>query len=571
MRTLVLEHTTKPSDGTIWRGHSRSESHRDWGLKGMLRSVSAAVALCVFVHTSHAEIPGVVGTFPCGSQSGQTTRFIVYGSIGTAPTELWCDRADLTIQVTDKPNEWTIAVPADTPPGIAWLRWHNAEGASELRPFVISQLPEIVETEPNNKATEAQKIAALPCVVNGRLEKRNEVDNYAISLKAGETLVAWVQANSLLPSPMDASLQITDARGFVMEQNDDWLGNDPRLAWTAPADGTWHVRMFAFPAQTDSSINYAGGENYFYRLSLTTGPALDYMVPLVRQVGTVTPQGWNLPSGPLLIEGTAPQLRLLPLSNGSHAVATFPWHELPEPIGQTVIEEPHAENQIVTIPSTITGTLDTPGDIDRYQFSTTKGQKLRIHTVSRTLGSEIDPRIRILTSDGKSLSEQDDEGNSADPSFSWAAPADGTYTIELTDRFTAFGPHHFYSLVIEPELPGFEISVAANRFTLDRTKPLEIPVTINRIAGLNVPIQFTVEGLPAGVTLEAAESKPEGDSAKKVTLKLSVAADAAAARGPIQITGRSTGPDLIRSAEAPIDGVKSTTKSLWLTLPPQPK
>ena len=92
-------------------------------------------------------------------------------------------------------------------------------------------------------------------------------------------------------------------------------------------------------------------------------------------------------------------------------------------------------------------------------------------------------------------------------------------------------------------MPNFELTLAANRFTLDRTKPIEIPVTINRLVGLNVPIQFSIEGLPAGVTLEPVESQPEGDTAKAVTLKLSEAADAPAVKGLIRIIDQTTSPD----------------------------
>ena len=57
-----------------------------------------------------------------------------------------------------------------------------------------------------------------------------------------------MQANFVIGSPMDAVLQIVDARGTVMSQNDDDLRLDPRVTFTAPDDGTWFVRTFAFPA-----------------------------------------------------------------------------------------------------------------------------------------------------------------------------------------------------------------------------------------------------------------------------------------------------------------------------------
>ena len=97
---------------------------------------------------------------------------------------------------------------------------------------------------------------------------------------------------------MDAVLQVVSADGFVLAQNDDDVGRDPRIVFEAPAAGTYIVRLFAFPATPDSSIRFAGGSAFVYRLTLTTGGFLDHAFPLA--VGRDGPRaveaiGWNIP------------------------------------------------------------------------------------------------------------------------------------------------------------------------------------------------------------------------------------------------------------------------------------
>lgn len=519
---------------------------------------------------THAEVPGVTSLFPAGVQVGQSAKVKLLGPVGTAPVEVLVDRQDLSVTPSDKTDEYVITATAEARPGVGWLRWHNAEGASDLLPFVVGTMPEIVEVEPNNAAKEAQAVASLPVTINGALDKRHEIDTFTITLKAGQTLIASLDANRTLPSPVDASMQIADSKGFVVAQNDDSFRSDPQIVFTAPVDGTWFVRIFGFPAEPNSSIEYTGSPNSIYRLHLTTGPAIDYLFPLVRQGGEFVAGGWNLTGEKVTLVGEPGTLRLVPLAGGTVPFTAFTVDQLPEPVGTAIVEDLASASQPISIFSSTSGVVEAPGDVDTYRFMATKGQTVRIYTHSRSVGSWLDPLVRLRYANGELITEQDDKGVSADPSFDFTFPGDGEYILEVTDRYGHGSERHFYSLVIGPDVPGFELSVAANRFTLDRTKPLEIPVTINRLVGLNVPIQFTVEGLPAGVTLEPIESKPEGDTAKAVTLKLSVAADAAAAKGPLRIIGQTTGPDLKHAAKGPVNGLKVTTDDLWITLPVKP-
>ena len=124
-------------------------------------------------------------------------------------------------------------------------------------PFVVGTLPEMLEQEPNNGLDQVQE-SQLPVTINGRLERSGDIDVYAVRLQKGETLVASLEANRILASPMDGVLQICDDAGFVIEQNDDCRGLDPQMAFTAPRDGAYRLRVFAFPSTPNSTIRFAG-------------------------------------------------------------------------------------------------------------------------------------------------------------------------------------------------------------------------------------------------------------------------------------------------------------------------
>src|SRR4029079_2714160 len=120
----------------------------------------------------------------------------------------------------------------DAVPGLHWLRAHNAEGASGLRPLFIGTLPEVMEKEPNDEPKTAQ-LLNQSSVVNGKLSRSGDVDCFAVALKKGQTLVASLEANRTLRAPMDAILQLVSADGFVLDENNDFHGLDPQLAFTA--------------------------------------------------------------------------------------------------------------------------------------------------------------------------------------------------------------------------------------------------------------------------------------------------------------------------------------------------
>ena len=555
----------------------------------VFRIIAAVVLIEMAAGTASAAPPSVTALFPAGCQVGQSVEVTAQGSLGDKP-QAWLSREGLKIEFAEAGSKFKVTVAENAVPGMCWIRVFNAEGASALRPFVIGTLAEVAEKEPNNSAKDAQKLESSQVVVNGVLEKGGDVDSYAVSLKAGQTLVASLLAKGTLGSPMDGVLQLLGPRGFVMEHNDDDHGFDPQIVFTAPADGEYGVRVFAFPETANSSIAFAGGANFIYRLTLTTGAFVDHSQPMSVGRGGGVPPPSSTPSGG---ETPLPRLRLHGW-NLPPELLDFPIDPLAELsfvvrhplLGNTLSlpVEPHVstseaspaalELQELAVPSSMTGVIGKPGEVDAFRVKLAAKQAIVIRTDARTAGSPLDPVLRILKADGSQLQEVDDGSKGDfDPDANFTAPAEGEYRVAITDRFGLGGPRFFYRLTALPSQPEFELKVAADSFVLSPDKPLEVPVTVDRQRGFAQDIEVVVTDLPEKVTAEPIVSEKSGDSAKSVKLVLKAEAGVIFS-GPIRIRGRIKGePPLAKTASVTLTAFSASVQDLWLTVvaPPAAK
>jgi hypothetical protein len=523
-----------------------------------------------------AKPPTLDHLYPAGAGRGQTVTVTAAGSFDRWPVGVHVDGPGVQAVATEKKGELRVAVAPGAPVGRVWLRLHDAEGASPPRPFLVGTLPEVSETEPNDDPAKAQEVKEAAVVVNGRLEKRGDVDGFAVTLKKGQTLVAAMAANGPLGAPMDGVLQVATPAGIVLEQVDDAPGRDPLLAFEAPADGPYVVRAFAFPAEPNSSIAFAGGPNYVYRLTLTTGGYVDHALPVAvsrEAPGPVELIGWNLPEGrrsltPRIPADADPGATLVlarPDLAGAAVVALVPH--------PARVEDPKAdaEPQPLPVPGTVSGRIDPAGDTDAFTIAAKKGQALQIDIQSRALGFPLDSTLKVLDGAGKTLAEQDDPGRgrratSPDPALRFDPPADGEYRVVVADLNDAGGPRHVYRLDVTPAgAPETRLRLKADRFTLAPGKPLEIPVAVER-QGDEAPIVLTVEGLPDGLDAAPAESAA-GKTAKEATLAIQAEAPLPWS-GPIHVVGRAKdGRRLV--ATFPVEGLAGAEgDSAWLTVAP---
>ena len=539
------------------------ESYHHSDRAAFVAMVTFAVVLPAIV--SAGESPTVDRFFPPGGQIGTTVEAEIKGKPGESPLQVWSDRNELEINVTDDRTSATVIIPDSAKPGLHWLRFYNEFGTTELRPFITGIVPDVAEKEPNNRPDEASLLGSPAVTVNGVLQSTGDVDVYRVDVPAGRTLVASMVAHRQLGSPMDAVLQLLDSHGTVVAQNDDDHGTDPFVAFHVPSDGTWYLRTFAFPSTPNSTIRLAGGPTYVYRLTVTSGPFVDHTQPAViarRGTADVTIHGWNLSTKKLHVAlpwGQEREIVLLEDFAAAHPVL-FVDHA-------SCVEDEKSRSLQPDV--CLTGHIAEPGEIDAYTLTAATGQQLHISVSARSFHSLLDPVLKVTAADGKVLAETDDRGRSdLDGEVSIAVPDENPLTITVTDRYQAGGWRYFYLLTCEKPHPEVTATVSATHFTLNDKDTLEIPVTIVRKHGFDKPVTISVEGLPNGVTVESQLSEAKGDSAGSVRLSLNRNASANAFSGVIRIVC-STAAAKPSYASATVSGSKARIVDLWLTVRPQ--
>jgi hypothetical protein len=125
--------------------------------------------------------------------------------------------------------------------------------------------PPVGETEPNDRREDAQPLAAAG-LVDGRIGRAGDEDFFRFDGQAGQAVVAEITARRLA-SPLDSTLELTDAAGRRIAFNDDHDEKhgslnthhaDSYLRVKLPADGTYFLRV--------ADAQRAGGPEYSYRL-----------------------------------------------------------------------------------------------------------------------------------------------------------------------------------------------------------------------------------------------------------------------------------------------------------------
>jgi hypothetical protein len=515
--------------------------------------------------SASAAPPKVDSFFPAGGQRGQTISVTATGDFSTWPVSVWADQPGITATAEKDKGKFSVVIAADTAPGVVWLRAYNEEGAAALKPFVVGTLPEVEEVEPNDTPAKPQPVAEK-IVINGRLANSGDVDGFAVALKQGQTLAASLQANEVLGSPMDGVLQIcelVERRGkpeaFVVAQNHDAIGLDPQLAFTAPRDGNYLVRSFAYPAVADANINFSANANYIYRLTLTTGGFADHALPLAIRRGQpaeVKLFGWNLPPGgsPLTVQSPGD-----PLVSRTAAFQTDVAGAIPVAIVDhaSVVEQP---GQALELPIVVSGQLSQEKEADSFTFSGKKGVKLQLTCESRSLGYPLRAMLQIKDEAGKTLAAAEPKEPNRETELAFTPPADARYVVSLSDEHGRGGMRFVYRLTLEEVRPDFGLSVAADSFVLAADKPLEIPVTLAVREGLAEAIEIKAMDLPASVTCEPVKSAAPPKMGEMVKLVLKAAPEAVAVSGPIRIVG--TAGTLTRAVTLP----PSQSTAIWLTV-----
>jgi hypothetical protein len=476
--------------------------------------------LLVLSGTAQAQKLDGMRLFPNGGMRGTSVSIALPGKFDAWPIAIWSSSPQIQWQATETSGTISATIASDAPVGVHFVRLHHASAASPLLRFVVGDRTEVLEVEPNDLFSQPQMVDVANVTIQGVLQKSGDVDHFAVPMVAGQKLSMDVDAQRSLRSPMDACLQLLDTQGNILAQNLDRFGLDPGLEFVCPRDGHYILRVFAFPETPDSTIGYAGGDAFAYRLHCTIGdnPAWES----------------SFSADAILIEE--------PSERG-----------MPTPLA-SLIGTPGSGRV------SLHGVLDSPRDEDAVQLETTQPGHWNVQLKALEFGSDLDGVLEILDASGKSLAKQGETGAILDPVLTNQMAAPGKYTLVVRDLHGRGGPAFRYRLELIDEAPTVKGTVGADVLTGSIGQAIEVEVALERT--FDCPDEATVRivGLPEGATCEPVVSKAKEDSAKKV--KLTIDAKAACSV-PIQIVVERMG-----LGNEPVQASPSKEPHLWLVVPP---
>ena len=481
--------------------------------------------------------PASTHIFPAGGRRGTVvpvrvggeflppyTRFRLVGDKVTAPPEL-VEKVTGNYEPSPRrkpgnspityPREWKseIAIAADAPLGQTLWRVSSASGGTGGRPFIVGDLPEFIESESNSLPDRAEHID-LPVTINGQIAGERDLDYFRFEAAAGEVVSLDIAA-ARLGSPLDPVVEIHDMHGRNQAVEEMRVGSDPVLAFRVPATGEYRLLV--------SNLNFRGGPQYVYRITISSAPYVTFAFPPGGQTGhsdTIelfslsgtgtlrsTPEKICFPAG---AAGAFVFTPARPTVNAVSLEATaFPV------VVETEPNDSVASATAVSGPTVVYGRLSPGGDDDWYAFPAGKDQPLTVECQPFPRGAGSLPMLSLCDANGGELAKASTVELLPKPCrLEWRAPSDGKYFVRVRDvrRGRAVA---LYRLEIRPTRPDFSLTAVADCANLVQGARGELELRIDRQGGLTGPIDLTVEGLPEGVRAEPAQI-PAGQEIAKL-------------------------------------------------------
>ena len=165
------------------------------------------------------------------------------------------------------------------------------------------------------------------------------------------------------------------------------------------------------------------------------------------------------------------------------------------------------------LPATLIGTLETPGEVDEFQFYAREGQEVVFQMTAAKIGSELEPIVEVLDAQGRKVGSKSVAAN-RDVVLGIAFTSEGRYTLRISD-YEMRGGRDFYYRVTAGELP-----YLTSFFPLGvpKGKPTEVKLKGFNLAGVE---SVTVEP-PASAelwdTFETWITTPKGKSLNPIRL-----------------------------------------------------
>ena len=438
--------------------------------------------------------------FPPGITIGVTNEITVTGEYLDEPAALlFSGPGIMAVPKAGVANVFVVVVSTNVLPAYMDVRFAGRFGVSNPRAIAVVGAPELLSPGSNTALTNAFDVP-LGRVINGRVAPASD-QWFHFAVKLGQRVIARVESTAI-DSRLEPVLTLYSSDGRE-------LGRARRgvLDFTPPADGHFTLKLH--------DGTYRGGDDYTYRLELSTAPHLEFAVPPAIQSGATNRAvifGRNLPGSQrssvlggdgrpleqLEVEisglkdtpfGVGP-IEILPraLALGGDAVS---WrfsamNGLSDSVafgvasGSTV-GAPTSAVAHVTLPCEYGGLFPRRHEFSGVQFEAKKDSSWRVELISDRLGSRTAAGLMLqrIKKDSKGVEtysdveeikdgarhfdDRDFNTASRDISSSMHMSEDGSYRLVARDYFHLgdTGPQYPYWLRITPDAPDFWVGAVS--------------------------------------------------------------------------------------------------------------
>lgn len=478
----------------------------------------------------------------------------------------------------DNTATFSVTPTADAPLGAHPVRIIAAGGVSNLRLVAISDLPVVMDQEPNDTFEQAQKIE-VPTVVTGPLSHpARDIETFRFTATSGERLTITTQTRSLGLSPdLRISLYDSQRKQLATAEGTPGLLEDERIDFTVPASSDYYIKLH------DADFENIGWTND-YTLVISRTNYVRTLFPLGGRRGeplTVTTfdrdgnkavvetkvpaepnaDTWKLPLDSY--PGSLPW----PMASGKHREVLEDYLPIVMPNAGEVSEHERSTDW----PITINGRITEPDEQDAFRIAVKPGQQIRAIVDAYYRSSSLDGHLLVYDPVGKKLIAENNDmhlrGN-VDPGVTFEVPAGVTaVVVSLRDVFGRGGEEYPYRLTIEVGGPDFILSLGeeghralngkdrlydhADTLNLRPGVPTKFPVSVARLPA-DAPYNFgPMKGFAGPITVRAIDAptgikvEPVVIAAGQTSAALTATAVAGAPLGPFELTlvGEATRDD----------------------------
>ncbi len=347
-----------------------------------------------------------------------------------------------------------LKIDKDAKPGVREFRLTDRNGTlSNPLKFFIGEVPEVREDYfPFPPAVRSIPAIPIPSTVNGQIMP-GETDQYTFKAAKGEEITFKLYGRFFnpfigdgVPGHFQAVLEVFDAQKKSLAYADDYYFDpDPVLTFKAPADGVYTLKI--------RDALYRGREDFVYRVDAFSGKMPEKSV-------------------------TAPKIAGVPVKDMGSLRITSPV-EYPVLLGQV---------------------LNNPAG-NSYPVKLKKDEEVVLEVFARRLGLPPDAVIKVFDSNGKLLAYNDDAErekagtilhNTADPVLFFKAPANGTYTVSVSDVAKACGKDYKYFLRIDRKRERFALYTAPSTLRISSNTANKLTIKAERFDQFNGEIKLKI-------------------------------------------------------------------------------